>query len=850
MNVAVIWRRTANIATSWGLVKSPKLIVLFAAIWSLGMAALPLRAEVAEYSVYVVDPPINNRPILPGVPLPPVCKPDKTLDVRACPGEYEPASFVVVANRPMESVRIEVDALSGPAGTLPREAVDVRIARPWNMGDPVQDLLPPPMVLLKDDSMLASEPDPSPEYPQRKKNVAPHGLRDSEEFLPLRIEDLRQFWLTVHVPASARPGPYSAALRIIPENAPSSELVLRLEVYPFRLAAPIMEYSIYYPVSLVPEGSDDWRSGKWTNTAWLTPEQYTLECKNMLAHGLTNPNIYTGVGKRPDGSLDFSNIEEVLAVREKAGMGPSLPLYMMSNAAEPVARPLTEEEKNERVRDVREVMAWGKRRGYTDIYWAAIDEAGGSMLSAERGSFQAIHDGGGKVFVACSSDFYDLVGDLLDLPVLVAHVTDYRQGLIESLSLTHPNKIPLDHQAERAEVKAQLLDWDHQEDLVTDDFAQMRGPHYRGLIDGTHRRGNCIYTYMFPGSFLTMPEVHRRSHGLGLWQMGFDGSMNWAYAHIRGDIGPDPIGQGFWGYVIRTKEGVLDKLQWEGFREGVDDIRYLSTLLDALGRAAGTFGKEPLVAETWTWLTGLDAARDDLNAIRAEMARRTIALKDLGERRKPLVEIDPGKLGVAPVDEEWDVEFTGDGLPTNQGWKGDANSSQFATDIPPGFLLAVGNPGGGFNKVLAGYTKAHGWTLEWALKAINLHQLPSAQDVVAFNDDTSVLSIRYARDSVTLKDHLKDTGASVALNLEDYHIYRLVRQPGSATVELYIDNHPKAALSITPAALAPPFADAGNLDSVGWGNSLFQARWDFFRYHSGATVPTAGPTDEAQTVSP
>ena len=58
-------------------------------------------------------------------------------------------------------------------------------------------------------------------------------------------------------------------------------------------------------------------------------------------------------------------------MREEAGISTGLPLYTMNAAAEPVARALTDAEKTERIRMVREVMAWGKRRGYPDVYWTA-----------------------------------------------------------------------------------------------------------------------------------------------------------------------------------------------------------------------------------------------------------------------------------------------------------------------------------------------------------------------------------------------------------------------------------------------------------------------------------------------
>ena len=789
----------------------------------------------ADYTVHVVDRPLTNLPIVAGKPLPEVCRPGNRLEVAACRGEYEPASFVIVAEQPLKAVKIEVDELMGPKGTLGADAMDVHIAWHWDAGGRIGDLRPTARkVLVKNDAMLQVKPMPTEDDPQRRVVVAPDGFRDSEQLQPVDIDDLKQFWITVHVPQDARAGSYAANLRIKPQNAPHAEITLKVEVYPFDLADPIMEYSVYYPTSLVQEGSPDWRSGRWTNTAWLTPTQYLLELQNMVAHGVINPNIFTGVTWDADGEIDFSKLEQVLALREQAGIGPGVRLYAMHHVGEPIAKKLSADEKAQRVRDVRKVMEWARERGYPDLYWSGMDEASGSLLVAERNCFQAVLDGGGKTWVACSPDFYNLVGDMLSLPVLLCDPSNVPiDRLQESLSYDHPRMLPLDDHEGRARVRARIT----AEFIPLVSKIPIDHVGYRAVIDSTHRRGNRIFAYAFPWSCWPVPETVRRKAGLSLWKLGFDGMMNWAYTHTRGTLGPGAIEQGGYGYVIRTENGVLNCLTWEAFREGVDDIRFLSTLINELGRLAGTYGSEPLVAETLTWLTAVDVTQDDLNATRREMARRIVALRELGGHVKPLVAIDPRKLAGAPADEVWDVHYDGAGLPTDEGWSGNANSMMFHTDLPPGFLLSVGNPGGSFRRPVTGYKADTGWTLEWAMQARNLHQLPAPVDLVRFSDDDHHVIVRFTNKTVIMKDHLPDSGKQLDLAPDEYHIFRLVKQPQSPTVELYIDNQPAPALAISPAQCVPPDCDANHLNQVAWGVSTFQARWDYFRYHKGATTP-------------
>jgi hypothetical protein len=161
---------------------------------------------------------------------------------------------------------------------------------------------------------------------------------------------------------------------------------------------------------------------------------------------------------------------------------------------------------------------------------------------------------------------------------------------------------------------------------------------------------------MNPPAGVPLPELQRRNEGLGLWRMGFDGTMNWAYMHI---LGGGPVEQPLhYAKVFRTDGGVLDTLHWEGWREGVDDVRYLTTLADALTRARGRFRDDPLIRETDEWINEMEfATSGSLDAIRREMARRIVALMHLGDRKLPpekaLAGIDLERVQLIAFPEPW-----------------------------------------------------------------------------------------------------------------------------------------------------------------------------------------------------
>jgi len=91
--------------------------------------------------------------------------------------------------------------------------------------------------------------------------------------------------------------------------------------------------------------------------------------------------------------------------------------------------------------------------------------------------------------------------------------------------------------------------------------------------------------------------------------------MDYAYQHSFGHVWNDFDDVHYRDHVMAypTVDGVIDTLQWEGYREGVDDTRYLATLLEAI-RAAGP-EKKPLADAAQGWLDALDPT-GDLDAIR------------------------------------------------------------------------------------------------------------------------------------------------------------------------------------------------------------------------------------------
>jgi len=544
------------------------------------------------YDIYIVDPPINKYQLLVDEPLPATYQIGDTLDLMAAPGEYEPASFVVETDKPLVDVRVDCTLLQGEEAALPHDAVDIRLAEWWSVFIHGIGNVATPWILVHDPEMLTvieetpgnyanlTEEDYVSDtkggivpdwgnYPETleefkalfpTKNRVLKELIDAQTLQPVDIANREQFWLTVHIPDDAVPGTYTATVQIVPANAPAQKLKLNVWVPDIDLLPPVETYSIYYATHL----HDD-----------VDEQQMRLEFENMQAHGCSNPCMYVQHDLYPDGTIDFRPIEEFLRLRREAGMSlEGKDLFLMDGPKLHTmftTEQMTPEAVQDTISSVQQIVQWADENGYGNPYFMGADEWSGERLRSERKAWQAVHDGGGGIWVATPPSFPELVGDLLDVAVVQP-----------------PDSGRADRQQHTAVAKNVLL--------APDEHAHWRPesvlvPGWQDLISGVHERGKRIFTYMDPWGSWPLADDHRRVRGFGLWLAGLDGTMTWSHGGIGNAsraLSPDDAGMlagsaHAGGIVMRAKRGVLDTLSWEGYREGYDDSRYIATLLAAGG---------------------------------------------------------------------------------------------------------------------------------------------------------------------------------------------------------------------------------------------------------------------------
>lgn len=496
-----------------------------------------------------------------------------SLATAACPGEYESVSAFIHAFQDLPGLRVSCSDLKGPAGTIPASAVDMYIVKAWYQGasnnigyTPKKWLIPE--LLLKDDDLVrvdveketnflrSTKEDGTQEYlvcsDPDSSNLA--GVRpvDAATLQPVNLKagDSREFWLTIRTPEQAKAGTYQGSVTFTADGG-SFQLPLSLTVHPFTLEPSRLTYSIYYRARLSEDGQP------YIDSERRSEEQYRAEMADMLAHGVLYPTNYQG--------FDEPRLTKQLQIRKEVGL-PGGRFYNLGQSIGP-----TNDVEGLKGK-VRQWIAFLKPWGYDEVYFYGTDEATGERLMAQKASWGATQEAGGKTFVACYKKTFEAMGKLLNTAVLA--------------------QVPDPEEAKK---------W--------------------------HSVGSEAFCYANPQVGVEDPQVYRRNFGLLLWHAGFDGAMDYAYQHGFTHVWNDFDNRTYrdHNFTYPTVNGIVGTIAWEGFREAVDDVRYVTTLEKAIANAPA--GKRAAAAEAKKWLEGLDPARGDLDAIRKQMVEWIIKLR-------------------------------------------------------------------------------------------------------------------------------------------------------------------------------------------------------------------------------
>lgn len=512
-----------------------------------GAVTVKAMAEgVASGQSYVlfVSPAIRNPPPwIAGFPV--LEQADGRLRASGCRGEFEPVMASVYALENIGDMRVSVSNLSSPDGVIPADSIDIRAVKCWYQAGvdicTSNAKILVPELLLKDSELVRVD-----------RGTGTNYLRST-------AEDGAQTYLPCSGPAS--------------ENLAGVRPMDALELRPVPIPAHTLQpfwFTIHIPSESAPGVYSGEIAFQTSGAVKTLPIEITVHAFALLPPRLTYSIYYEGrlAGNLQPPVNSTSKTEE----QYRAELGDML--------AHGVSYPTSYEDLDERVLQIRKEAGFPAGRlftlgqgtgnatdpaglaqlskavgqwldrcrsfGYANVYFYGADEAGGEALLAQRDAWRTVQEAGGRTFAACSAGSFEVMGPLLNCAVFCGR--------------------PDPEEAHK---------W--------------------------HSVGSEIFCYAYPQVGHEEPETYRRNYGLVLWAAGYDGAMDYAYHRAFGHIWNDFDHPRYRDHCFTYPaiNGVVGTVQWEGFREAVDDVRYVTTLERAIADAPPEKTESALQARQW-----------------------------------------------------------------------------------------------------------------------------------------------------------------------------------------------------------------------------------------------------------
>ena len=552
---------------------------------------------IGRVTWYAVDP-MAETPFMPDRAPQSGCEGAQVMMV-AAKGEYEPCSFVLVADKDIGKVRLEVSELKNERGDVfPKEKLDLKTVKVWYQADnawtsyfAASGLRLVPELLLNDEDLVKVDVERKANFARITEKdgrvhyqwlSAPESVDSRTEFMgggvvgesfscmkpnfcdakthqgaTLRKGEYKQFFLTANVTKDTPAGLYRGEVKVKGEGE-QWNVPLLLKVLDFELPKPkcyfdtakdfdtfFCEYISIEMITMLNGGDIK-----------LAEKQLGAICRDFVRHNETLPNYRDNV-TRPD-------------IGRGAGMTDPWKVWM--GGEKPAGK--AEMRYDARRQHEKLTKAFGDHR----FLLSFGDEYGADILKGIRDMVAVYHDEGFR-FAMNSSYGYSLGHYFVDL--------------------WWPPCDPDGRSADRA-----------------CKFNQLGGDGQFGWY-ACHHVG------------VENPAFNRRQYGLGPYRAGLSCNFNYAH-HLTGwnDRGTQYRAMML---VYGSGDGCIDTIQWEGFREGIDDIRYatlLKQLADPMAKSENT--EQRYAAKKALYLLAeADGDDMDLTTLRLEMIRHIERLRGL-----------------------------------------------------------------------------------------------------------------------------------------------------------------------------------------------------------------------------
>ena len=342
-------------------------------------------------------------------------------------------------------------------------------------------------------------------------------LLEAKPSVDVPAETTQQFWLTIRVPDGAKPGMYEGFATLRAANAGQARVPMTVEVLPFKLRKNERPVGMY------------WYEHKVASTPLRDPQ-----VRDMVEHGMTTltmgglfPEMTVEGGKL---ALDVTELRTFLQEIKRLGIDGPIP-YHVSSLMRKLRRALpgkTAEEYDALfVEAIRQLEAVSSRPDTPKLLYYPVDEIGNHP------------DRGKKANHECAL--------VARAPGATSYITVNNYAAGEK--------------------------WGDTFDIWCGNIVYEKAQEKRLLARGKR--------YMRYGSaYLNDPRKARNSCGFGFYRRPAEAMFYWHYQAYRGDPFNDfDGGSRDWCASYPGSDGeLIPTTDWEGLREGVDDMRYIATL--------------------------------------------------------------------------------------------------------------------------------------------------------------------------------------------------------------------------------------------------------------------------------
>ena len=530
-----------------------------------------------EFLYYAVVDPMGRTTYLPDSPLPEDAINDKIRTV-AAKDEFEPASFVVSPLKDVKDFLPVMGELKTKDGKVfPSSDIDIRLVKVLvqSGGGAINRNIRvlKAVALLHDDALVKVDTEKMENYlrlsfPDRTEYQWISKQDSSNRFhvymsskanpiydaktlqkLDLKKDKKQQYWITFRTRKDTLPGLYEGKLFLTSGGKNIQSIPVKFRVLDFVLPEPKTNYdpekTYYTGIYYWAHGSASLKEDGSITSCGRNMQQTRADLKNMYEHGIRYPSVvqelfvpekwsWNAYGKPEKGGKIFIPAQHFVdATRRRIALlkesGMFLDPFFIHTGGNFGYREFYK--KDEHQKDLKRFIEksnafLGKELGHTNILHYGLDEASGKALTGQFEIWKDIQKFGTKTFTTAAIGSIPLVAGKISL-------------LIAS------------------------------------------GVPAKKYSDLCHSKGTLIWNYANPqAGTKDQPFPYRANFGFGCYSANYDGISTYSYnttaLHPWNDfdnrIEPDLA------FVLHTADGMVDTPSWEGYREGIDDVRYATML--------------------------------------------------------------------------------------------------------------------------------------------------------------------------------------------------------------------------------------------------------------------------------